>query len=311
MKTISFVVPCYRSEKTISLVVDEIKCLMNTKKEYDYEVVLVNDCSPDDVWKTIEKLCKDNKNIKAINLSKNFGQHSALMAGYKLCRGDYVVTLDDDGQTPVDQTFFLVDKMLEGYDVVYAKYKERKDSLFRKAGTIFNNLMLEFFVGKPKHLHLTSFFVAREYVIKEMCNYNNPFPYIWGLVLRTTKNIANETIEHNQRQEGKSGYTLSKLIGLWMNGFTAFSVKPLRISFVIGLTFTVAGFFMMLYTVINKILNPDIVAGYSSLMSVILVIGGVLMVSIGLIGEYVGRIYMCINSTPQYVIKETINCEEK
>lgn len=305
MEKISFVIPCYGSEHTIEKVVKEILNLMENYKNYHYEVILVNDNSPDNVWEVISKLSKKYDGIiKGICLAKNFGQHSALMAGYNICTGDYVVTLDDDGQTPVNQTFYLLDELLKGYDVVYGKYAERKDSSFRKLGTAVNNFMLESLLGKPKNIHLTSFFVARLYIIKEICKYQNAFPYIWGLVLRTTRNIANVTIEHSDRIEGESGYTLMKLLGLWMNGFTAFSVKPLRISAITGVFFAFLGLIGIIYTIINKIMYPEIMAGYSSLMSVLLIIGGMLLLSLGLIGEYIGRIYLCINTTPQYVIKE-------
>jgi len=313
MKKISYVIPCYGSEHTIEKVVNGIKELMKLHLEFKYEIILVNDNSPDNVWHVILGLCNQNSNVQGICLAKNFGQHSALMAGYNKCTGDYIVTMDDDGQTPVDQTFFLVDKIAEGYDVVYAKYEERKDSFFRKFGTSINNLMLETLLGKPKNIHLTSFFVAKSYIIKEICNYRNAFPYIWGLILRTTKNIANVTIQHSERIEGESGYTIGKLLALWMNGFTAFSVKPLRISAALGVAFAFSGVIGVLYTIINKILHPSIMAGYSSLMSVLLIIGGMLMLSLGLIGEYIGRIYLCINTMPQYVIKEVVNenCEGK
>lgn len=311
MKKISYVVPCYGSEKTIEKVVKDVEELMNTRKEYDYEIVLVNDNSPDNVWSVIENMCSKDKHIKAICLAKNFGQHSALMAGYNICTGDYVVTIDDDGQTPVDQTFYLLDELLKGYDVVYGKYADRKDNSFRKFGTAMNNYMLETLIGKPKNIHLTSYFIAKSYIIKEICNYRNAFPYIWGLILRTTKNIANVTIEHSERIEGESGYTLGKLLSLWMNGFTAFSVKPLRITAIGGVVFACFGFIGILYTIINKILNPEIMAGYSSLMSMLLLIGGMLMLSLGLIGEYIGRIYLCINTMPQYVVKKTINDNEE
>lgn len=307
---ISYVIPCYRSEDTIEKVVGDIGKLMENLSDYTYEIVLVNDCSPDKVWIKIEALCEQYNFIKGINLAKNFGQHSALMAGYNICTGDYVVTLDDDGQTPVDQVEILLDKLQEGYDVVYAKYAERKDNSFRKLGTWMNNLMLTTMVGKPKNISLTSFFVCRNYVIKEICNYRNAFPYIWGLVLRTTKNIANATIEHHEREEGESGYTLTKLLSLWMNGFTAFSIKPLRVSAILGVLFTAIGVLGIIFTVVNKLLHPEIMAGYSSLMTVLLIIGGVVMLSLGLIGEYIGRIYLCINTMPQFVIRETKNLDE-
>ena len=310
MEKISFVVPCYRSENTITSVVEEVKTEMAAHPDYDYEIVLVNDNSPDNVWDVITKLSESDKRIKAIRLLRNFGQHSALMAGYGVCTGDYVVTIDDDGQTPVDQTFILMDKLLKGFDVVYGKYEKRKDNLFRKIGTGINNWMSKTLLGKPKDLHLTSFFVARAKIIKEICNYKNGFPYIWGLVLRTTKSIANATIQHKERIEGESGYTLGKLLNLWMNGFTAFSVKPLRISATVGVISSALGLLGIIYVVVDKIIHPEVAAGFSSLMAVLLLIGGLLLLSMGLIGEYVGRIYMCINATPQYIVRDTINLPE-
>ena len=310
MEKISFVVPCYRSENTITSVVEEVKTEMAAHPDYDYEIVLVNDNSPDNVWDVITKLSESDKRIKAIRLLRNFGQHSALMAGYGVCTGDYVVTIDDDVQTPVDQTFILMDKLLEGFDVVYGKYEKRKDNLFRKIGTGINNWMSKTLLGKPKDLHLTSFFVARAKIIKEICNYKNGFPYIWGLVLRTTKSIANATIQHKERIEGESGYTLGKLLNLWMNGFTAFSVKPLRISATVGVISSALGLLGIIYVVVDKIIHPEVAAGFSSLMAVLLLIGGLLLLSMGLIGEYVGRIYMCINATPQYIVRDTINLPE-
>lgn len=310
MQKLSYVIPCYGSEHTIEMVIGQIRDLMKEHNEYEYEVVLVNDNSPDGVWKVIQKLSEEDKKIKGISLLRNFGQHGALMAGYNACSGDVVITMDDDGQTPVNQTFFLVDELEKGFDVVYARYAERKDNLFRKMGTSLNNKMSQVLLGKPKNLKLTSFFVARKQVIREICNYKNAFPYIWGLVLRTTKNITNVTIEHSTRIEGESGYTLGKLLSLWMNGFTAFSVKPLRVSAGAGVVFAGIGVIATIYTIVNKIIHPEIAAGYSSMMSVILIIGGLLLLSLGLIGEYIGRIYMCINVTPQYIVRETANVEE-
>lgn len=310
MEKISFVVPVYGSEKTIETVVNDVRTIMQGCSEYDYEIVLVNDCSPDGVWKVIEKLHEEDSHIKAISFARNFGQHSALMAGYNMCQGDYVVTLDDDGQTPVNQVFILLDELLKGYDVVYGKYSERKDKNSRKLGTFLNNLMLETLMGKPKNIHLTSYFVARKFVIKEICSYSGAFPYIWGLVLRTTKNIANVTIEHSERIEGASGYTFKKLLNLWMNGATAFSIKPLRFSAGVGVVSAFLGVIGIIFTVVHKIRFPETAAGYSSLMAVLLIIGGLMLISLGVIGEYIGRIYLCINNTPQYVIKKTLNSED-
>ena len=307
MEKLSFVIPCYGSEHTIDNVVKAIKKVVGASNKYLFEIILVNDYSPDNVWERIKAICAEDNRIKGINFAKNFGQHAALMAGYNYCTGDYIITIDDDGQTPIDQVFILLNKLQEGYDVVYGKYAERKDNIFRKFGTAMNNFMLTSLIGKPKDIHLTSYFVARCFIIKKICEYKNAFPYIWGLILRTTKNIGNAIIEHKARAEGESGYTFVKLLSLWMNGFTAFSVKPLRISTFGGILFAVFGFLGLLYTIIYKFINPDIQPGYSSLMSVLLIIGGLVLVSLGLIGEYVGRIYLCINVTPQFVIKEIID----
>lgn len=304
---ISFVIPCYGSEQTIGIVTGQIKDVMKEREEFDYEILLVNDCSPDNVWSVITKLCKEDSHIRAIRLAKNFGQHSALMAGYTFVTGDYVATLDDDGQTPAGEVFKLIDKVKEGYDVAYGYYPERKDNIFRKFGTLMNNKMLEMMIEKPKSVHLTSYFVAKRYIVDEIVKYKNPYPYIWGLVLRTTKNIVNVPINHEERKEGKSGYTLVKLLNLWMNGFTAFSVKPLRIATGVGAVTSAVGVLFIIFTIVKKLMQPDLVPGYSSLMAVLLFIGGMLMVMLGLIGEYVGRIYICINASPQFVIGEQIN----
>lgn len=304
---ISFVIPCYGSEQTVGIVTGQIKDVMKEREEFDYEILLVNDCSPDNVWSVITKLCKEDSHIRAIRLAKNFGQHSALMAGYTFVTGDYVATLDDDGQTPAGEVFKLIDKVKEGYDVAYGYYPERKDNIFRKFGTLMNNKMLEMMIEKPKSVHLTSYFVAKRYIVDEIVKYKNPYPYIWGLVLRTTKNIVNVPINHEERKEGKSGYTLVKLLNLWMNGFTAFSVKPLRIATGVGAVTSAVGVLFIIFTIVKKLLQPDLVPGYSSLMAVLLFIGGMLMVMLGLIGEYVGRIYICINASPQFVIGEQIN----
>ena len=307
MEKLSFVIPCYRSQKTILAVVAEIDAVV-ASLGCQAEIILINDHSPDDVWQVIDELCAQRPDIIGLNLAKNFGQHSALMAGYRECTGDFVFTLDDDGQTPAEAIPVLLAKLGEGYDVVYGRYGERKDNAFRKAGSRLNNYMMEKMIGKPKEVHLTSFFCARRFIIDEVVKYSNPFPYIWGLIVRSTHNIANVEISHRGRIGGSSGYTLSRLIHLWVNGLTAFSIKPLRIATAIGVVFAFAGFIALIYTVVDKLfIRPDIPAGYSAMMSALLIIGGILMIMLGLLGEYIGRIYICINDSPQYVIKERRN----
>lgn len=307
---ISFVIPCYRSEHTIGDVVAQIQDAMEGK--YEYEIVLVNDCSPDKTFDVIEELCKTFDNIIGINLAKNFGQHSALMAGFHYVSGDIIVCLDDDGQTPPSEAHKLLDKLNdEETDVVYAKYENKKHSTFRNLGSQINSKMAEYLIGKPKDLYVSSYFAAKRFVIDEITCYENPYPYVIGLILRTTKNIVNVTVEHREREEGSSGYTLKKLVALWFNGFTAFSVKPLRIATVVGMLFAAAGFLYLIYTIVNKIINPNVPMGWSSMMSVLLVVGGCILFMLGLIGEYIGRIYISLNNSPQYVIKKVVSRKEK
>ena len=303
---LSFVIPCYRSEHTLKNVVDEIIATV-TEHGDDYEIIMVSDCSPDRVYDIIKDMCNENPKLKGVELARNFGQHSALMAGYSFCTGDVIVSVDDDGQIPVDQTYLLVEKLSEGFDVVYAKYEEKHYSFFRKLGSKINSLMMENLINKPRRLSVTSFFVMRKYVVDEILKYTNSYPFIMGLVFRTTNKITNVSVNHRDRQEGRSGYTLKKLVSLWLNGFTAFSVKPLRVATFLGMFCATIGFIFTIVTIIRKLVRPDVPMGYSSLMSVLLFVGGLLMVILGLIGEYIGRIYISINNSPQYVIREEIN----
>lgn len=309
MKKISFVIPCYNSSKTIESVVNEIVTTVN-KRDDEYEIILVNDCSTDDVWNVIKKLRKDNRRIKGICFAKNFGQHSALMAGYNKASGDIVVSLDDDGQTPADEVYSLIDKLNEGYDVVYASYDHKQHSSARNLGTKLNNMMCEKLLGKPKGLTITSYFVAKRFVIDEIKKYSNSYAYVPGLVLRTTNSIASVPVNHRAREEGKSGYSFAKLIALWMNGFTAFSVKPLRISTFIGMMTAVIGFIYCIFILVNKIINPKVPIGWTSTIGVMLLIGGMILFVLGMIGEYLGRAYISLNNSPQYVIKEETDADE-
>lgn len=308
LKKISFVIPCYRSEKTISLVINEIVDTMQQRKELSYEIILINDASPDHVQDVLISLAQKN-NIKVILLSKNFGQHAALMAGYQYCTGDVIVSLDDDGQTPANEVFRLLDVLEKGFDVVYAAYEDKKHSFFRNLGSKVNDWMAEILIGKPKKLKVSSFFVMKRFVMEEVLHYEGPYPYLLGLILRVTRQINFVFVPHRKRYQGQSGYTISKLLGLWFNGFTAFSVRPLRTATLLGCLCAFFGFIYGMMVVINKLINPQIPVGYSSLMAVLLFIGGILMLMLGLIGEYIGRIYININQAPQYVIKNKINLD--
>lgn len=306
---VSFVIPCYRSEHTLPHVVAEIERTMEKLNRYEYEIILVNDCSPDHTYEVIGKLCEEKQYVKGINFARNFGQHAAIMAGLRYAGGDFVICLDDDGQTPAEEADRLLAKLEEGYDAVYAKYEQKHHSAFRNLGSRLNERMLRIMLDKPADLYVSSYFAVKRFVVEDMIRYENSYPYVIGLVLRATRNITNVVVQHRDREEGTSGYNLKKLMSLWFSGFTAFSVKPLRIATAIGAFCAAAGFLYGIYTIIKRLVNPAVPMGFSSIMSVIVFFGGMIMIMLGLIGEYIGRIYISLNNSPQYVIRERINME--
>lgn len=310
MEKISFVIPCYRSENTVGGVVDEIVETITAHGGYDYEIILVNDNSPDRVIDTIKALSAANPKVKGLDLSRNFGQHSAIMAGFTYLTGDIVVCLDDDGQTPANEVFKLIDK-LDSFDLAFAEYKTKQHSGFRNFGSKINDLMARWLLSKPKDLKIMSYFACKRYVVEEVLRYENPYPYMSGLLLRATKKVTNVEVNHRERIEGSSGYSLKKLLLLWINGFTSFSVKPLRFATFLGFFTAVIGFLFGIYVIIHKIVVPDSLMGWSSTMSVMLFLGGMIMLMLGMVGEYVGRIYLSINRSPQFVIRDKVGFEDK
>ncbi len=310
LKKISYIIPCYRSSKTLDSVVNEIDTTMVRNDNYVYEIILVNDGSPDNTFEVISELCHTNNNIIGINMSKNFGQHAALMAGFRYATGDIVVCLDDDGQTPANEVFKLIDELEAGADVVYAAYSHKKHSFTRNWGSKLNSLMAELLLNKPKNLYISSYFATKRFIIDEVVKYEHSYPYVIGLLLRTTNNIKSVEVNHRERAIGTSGYTMRKLISLWVNGFTAFSVKPLRIATYMGILSALIGFAYAIWAVINKLTNPYAPMGWTSTIIILLVIGGMILFVLGLIGEYIGRIYISMNHAPQYVIRQIIKNQE-
>lgn len=305
---LSVVVPCYCSASMIGGVVERIEdtLLMRFDAE-QFEIILVNDCSPDETGRVIDEIaCKDERVIAA-SLARNFGQQSAVMAGYSLSCGSLVMTMDDDGETPPESMFALIDKLEDDdLDVVYAAYPNNNHSWFRQFGSKINDAMACWLLRKPKDLYLSSYCLCRRFVVEQVLRHNTPFPYSSGQILATTSRIGNVYIDHGQRIQGSSGYTVRKLLSLWVNGFTAFSAKPLRLASVVGLVFALIGLLAALYVVIRSLISPSSVMGWASMTSLILVMGGSILFVLGLIGEYIGRIYMSINNLPQYIIRPPV-----
>lgn len=309
---LSFVIPCYRSEHTILQVIEEIKNKMTERPEYTYEIITVNDNSPDNVLQVLLDHAASDSSLKVVDLTRNFGQHAAMMAGLSHASGEKIVFLDDDFQCPTDHLWELLAPLDEGYDAAYANYSfdERNESFFRVLGSKINDAMACSLLDKPKDLRVTNFIAFKSFIAEEILRYKNPYPYVDGLILRSTRKIAMVPMADRERLSGSSTYTLRKLISLFSNGFTAFSIKPLRIATFIGCVSSFFGFALGLFIVIRKLMYPlEIDAGYSSLMAVILFIGGMIMIMLGICGEYIGRIYISLNNSPQYVIRSTYHKE--
>ncbi len=313
MKSISIVIPVYNSSKTIERVIVEVEqAILKINNIKDHEIILINDNSRDESLKVCKKICEANKKVRVLSLSKNFGQHNAIMAGLSFADGDYIICMDDDLQTPAYEIGTLIDTLeMEDYDVVYGRYESKKHSKFRNFGSSINYIMAVSLIDQPKEIQVTSLFIMRKFVVKEIIKYENPYAYLSGLIFRVTKNIGNVTVQHRERKEGKSNYTLGKLFRLWLNGFTNFSIKPLRVATVLGFIFSIICFIFMIYLIVRKLIDSNVQLGYTSTMVAIVFFGALQLITVGLLGEYIGRIYMCINKSPQYVVKETYNLHKE
>lgn len=301
---LSIIIPVYNSEKTIERLVEGL--IRNLGSLFKLEIVLVNDLSID----RSEEVCislfeKHRETVKFYSLSKNVGEHSAVMAGLNKATGDFSVIMDDDFQNPVSEVIKLVNIALENnYDVVYSYYEKKRHNLLRNMGSWLNDKVANLMLKKPKGLYLSSFKVINKFLVKEIIKYQSPFPYIDGLILQITDKIGTAKVEHHERKEGSSGYTFKKLISLWLNMFTNFSVLPLRISIFLGLIFASIGLILGVKTVIEKFLSPDIPVGFASLFITISIFGGIQMIMLGMVGEYIGRVFLSLNRKPQYTIRK-------
>lgn len=302
---LSILIPVYNSEKTIGKLVEEL--IENLCPLFRLEIVLVNDNSADHSEKICISLYEKHKEIvKFYSLSKNVGEHNTVMAGLNKVTGDYVVIMDDDFQNPISEVAILVNAALGGqYDVVYSFYANKRHSLFRNLGSWFNNKVANLMLKKQKDLYLSSFKVLNKFLVREVIKYQAPFPYIDGLILQITDKIGKVKVKHFERHEGRSGYTIKKLISLWSNMFTNFSILPLRISIGLGFVFSFIGLAAGIYTIVEKILNPDVPAGFSSLFVSSTILNGMQLIMLGITGEYIGRVFLSLNKKPQYTIRKT------
>ena len=299
---LSFVIPLYYSAETITALVKEIEGLT---VEGGHELVLVNDGSCDATAGICRELLRDARiPIVFVNHARNFGEHNAVLSGYRQARSAYIVNLDDDGQNPPTEAVRLWQHArATGLDVVYGHYAEKQHSGFRNFGSWFTNRITDWVLDKPKGFYLSSFRCVSAFVAREVAGHSGPYPYIDGLILQVTQNIGSLDVQHAARAAGQSGYTLRRLLRLWTSTFVNFSVMPLRIATLIGLVMAVIGLLSLAAIFYLRLTGRGPNYGWGSLMGALLVFSGTQLVMLGLIGEYVGRMFLTINGRPQSVVR--------
>ncbi|HUQ71867.1 MAG TPA: glycosyltransferase family 2 protein, partial [Planctomycetaceae bacterium] len=271
-----------------------------------YEIVLVNDGSSDDTEQVCRELAAAYPNVvRFVHLARNFGEHNAVLAGLRYTTGQAVAVLDDDGQNPPEEVWPLWEHLqTSGHDVVYGRYREKRHHWFRNLGSRLNDRMATWLLKKPKDLYLSSFKVLNRFLVDEIIRYRGPFPYIDGLIFRTTRNIGQIDVEHRRRLSGQSGYTLRRLVRLWLNMFLGFSIAPLRLSVVVGLVTSLFSTLLLFGIVLDKLwVNPDVPVGIPTVLTCVALFAGVQLIVLGMVGEYVGRIFLEQNGMPQYVVR--------
>ncbi len=301
---VSIVIPCYNSEKTIGMVADQCMECFSQWDGYECEMILVNDHSRDQTYAAILK-CQERYpgKITAVNFAKNFGQHAAILAGMHYVHGDLVVGMDDDLQNKPEQIRQFLDKMQEGYDVVFGIYRKRNFNFLKNFFGKLSQFLLFHLVDRPKGVEMSSFWCARAYVVEEVRKYQGNDAFVQLLFARTTDNMADITVEHYAREYGHSNYTFRKGLKLFMT-FMDYSSIPLRVSNILGILFSIAGFIATIVVIVRKLLDPTIQTGWSSLMCLLLIVAGMLFLMLGIMGEYIGKLVNTSTGKPQYVIRE-------
>ena len=303
---VSILIPVYKNDGGLDELVKRIgESMANSAYANCFELVLVDDCSPDNSWEVIQRLAKTHTFVQGATLSRNFGQHNAIMAGLNLVSGQYVVLMDDDLQHPPEAIPSMLDKLAAGSDVCYTNYANRQHATWKIAGSKFNDLMASWLLSKPKGLYLSSFKALKRGVVDQIRNHEGPFAYLDGLILDITRRIATVEIQHGTRAFGEGNYSFKKSISLWLRMVTGTSIVPLRMVTLMGALIALLGFFGAVFIVISNFLYPAESKGWASIIVTILLVSGFQTLFIGVLGEYLGRIHLRLNNKPQYLFRYT------
>jgi undecaprenyl-phosphate 4-deoxy-4-formamido-L-arabinose transferase len=307
---LSIVIPVYRSAdclEALNAAISETLAPLGVS----YEVILVNDCSPDESWTVIESLCGRDARVVGVDLRRNFGQDNALLTGIRLARGQYIAIMDDDLQHDPKDIPSLVSGLEAGFDVVYGQFRKKRHKIWKNVGSWFAGKVAEWVLNKPPNIYLSPYKVFRREVADLICNYHGAEPYIDGLLLQVTSRVTQVPVEHRRRYSGKSTYTFWESIRIWTRIAFSFSVKPLRLVTILGLAFSVLGVLLGIAVILYRLSSPESfpqnTAGWASLIVAVLFLGGVQMIFFGILGEYAGRTYLRVNDEPQTAVRTIVS----
>jgi glycosyltransferase involved in cell wall biosynthesis len=305
---LSIVVPVYNGASSVGTLV---KALASLDVPGGLEIVLVNDCSPDNSLAVCRALCQDNAvALTVVNLARNFGEHNAVMAGYAHARGAYIINMDDDLQNPPEEVLALWRHTRDNdFDVVYTHYATKQHDSWRNLGSRFTNWCADHVIDKPRGLYLSSFRCVNAFIAKQVIEHSGPFPYIDGLIFQITQNVGQLTVTHLPRAEGESNYTIKRLVRLFLSMLLNFSVLPLRIGTLTGVLLASVGLVGLLLILVETLLTST-PRGWASMMAGILLLTGVQLMMLGIMGEYLGRLFLTANKKPQYVVRDIARNEK-
>jgi glycosyltransferase involved in cell wall biosynthesis len=299
---LSFIIPVYNGAATIAALVGRIEAL---EVPGGHEIVLVNDGSADDTAARCQELLgRCRIPLTYVEHARNFGEHNAVLTGWRHARGAYMVNLDDDGQQPPEEAVRLWELARNtGLDVAYGHYAEKHHAAWRNAGSWFTKRVTDWVLDKPRGFYLSSFRCVSRFAADAVTGYQGPFPYIDGLLLQVTQSIGSLEVRHEPRHAGASGYTLRRLIRLWLSAWVNFSLYPLRVATVLGLVTAVVGIVAFAVVVYLWYVQRGPDFGWGWLMAALLVFSGTQLVMLGVIGEYLGRMFLAVNQRPQAIVR--------
>jgi undecaprenyl-phosphate 4-deoxy-4-formamido-L-arabinose transferase len=305
---ISIVIPVYNSGNILIPLHEQIRDAL--KNKLTYEIIFVNDGSRDDSWKKITELALSSENITGINLRKNSGQDNALMAGLRIARGNYTVIMDDDLQHDPADINSLYEACKLGSDVCFANFRKKNQSYIKNTGSNINGRVAELLIQKPGEIYLSPYKIVNRATVNEIIKFTGPFPYIDGIILSITSNISQIFLNHQPRHSGKSNYTFSRSLSVFMKMFTGFSVLPLRIATITGCIATLVGFVLLIKYLYDYFISKDYIEGWTTVVVLIILFSGLILITLGIVGEYIGRMYLSVNNKPQYSISEIVKSKE-